>query len=249
MSRSRKIASRDTRAPPSRQIWVTALSDATPLLPNAPPVLQAQDGTSTPIVSQSVLHPLELHSNNLECGWPTLSRLCGRCGDACLSPSPSNPPNCPNVRHHMSLMLHPLPGLPKSVAWKPTPKCAGGCRAYGGSAPEQLVTLLSCTSAYRCVNSRGTVRNQKLALVALPAHLERVACVQKSKDCSSAFWANSLTIYSGCPTGTPRIFRPCFNGGNETSPLHTKASGFTFCAAAVRASATPGFRPSALCFP
>ena len=32
---------------------------------------------------------------------------------------------------------------------------------------------------------------------------------------------------------------------HERSPLHTTASGFTFCAAAVRASATPGFRPSA----
>ena len=99
---------------------------------------------------------------------------------------------------------------------------------------------LSTNSAEPKIGPRGRAKNQQK-----PSCLHILNVWKQNQNCSSAFWTNYLTMYSGCPTGTPKIFRPSFDGGNEKSPLHTKASGFTFCATAPKASATPNFRPSA----
>ena len=131
-------------------------------------------------------HSNELHSNELECGWPTMSRLRGRCGDACLSPSSNNPPNCPNVRHHMS-DAPPTPKPPKfsgmeadsqrcwgmSCIWRL--QTAGHAPVVHFSVTLRELSRISAQPSWPSWPRRGSTE------AALPAHLQRVGCVQRAK--------------------------------------------------------------------
>ena len=51
--------------------------------------------------------------------------------------------------------------------------------------------------------------------------------LSKRVSCSTDFNDKKCRTYSGCPTGTPKIFTPCCSKGKDASPLHTIVSGFT----------------------
>ena len=54
--------------------------------------------------------------------------------------------------------------------------------------------------------------------------------LSKRTLCFATNWSNLVVTYSGCPTGVPRILRPCSDRGLDT-PFHTLASGSTCTAA------------------
>ena len=140
-----------------------------------------------------------------------------------------------------SLMLHPLPILQGSKAWRPTPKCAGGCHTFGESAPN--------TCSRSTVNSRGTVRNQQLALEAAQnVNKSHATCTSSTCGIRSVrltsgptHWQQSQGVRLGHQGLSDLAFQWAMTDLLSTPwPLD-----FSFCAALVRASATPGFRPSA----
>ena len=119
-------------------LWLTGLWLHVNISGRNPAAKASHDGAFTRI--------LRLPSNTLVCGWPTLPRGRGRCGDACSAPSPNSLPNCPNSQSSQSQK-------------RPTPKCAGRYRPF-----VDLFTLLSKRSnSLDRSTSNATMRFSHLA--------------------------------------------------------------------------------------
>ena len=161
---------------------------------------------------------LELPSNTLLCDWTTLSKLLRRCGgclffDHFYTVGPTAP---------MCRIAHPR----CSTHSQSSHGQRHGCRLPDVRGEDAILQTLG----YAPVMHRGEIfcELSRDCAQQIIGSRGRAACKSSTNGIRSKRGGSVLLPYGSirwCPTGTPRTFRPCFDGGHERSLLHTTTSG------------------------